>query len=238
MRDVVADTGYFADQRFNIAKHSIDANGQLVERITASARWQALTQITGNDALDSSIDFRDSILSTLAQYHSDDHRQHKCRQQSQNKCLPDDVRDLDDLVDVAADHKDMAVWQEVRNNPHSLKLAAAAVEAKDRDAGRDFRPQPGRQTFNIALNVAAVGIEEARDPDPAGILPQPPFGSTCRDDIEFLGEQAIDPRRHVGGGVPIDKAEQHKNAQNKRARDGERPPKRGRASKIRQAHGA
>src|SRR4029077_16451878 len=169
--DVVADTGYFADQRFDIAKHSIDANGQLVERITASARRQALAQITGNDTLDSSIDFRDSIVSTLAQYNSDDQRQCKCRQQSQKKRLPDDVRDLDDLIDVAADHKDMTVRQEGRNNPHLLKLAAVAVEANDRGVGRDFPRQPGRQTFNIALDVAAVGIEQTRDPDPAGILP-------------------------------------------------------------------
>ena len=59
MRDVVADTGNFTDERFNLAQHSVDADGKLVERIIASARRQALAQITGNDTLDTPVDFRE-----------------------------------------------------------------------------------------------------------------------------------------------------------------------------------
>ena len=87
-----------------IAQHSVDASGQLIKRITASAGRQTLAQITSHDTLDFSVDFQNSVLSTPAQYDSDENRQNKCRQQAQREGAHDNLRPLADLLDVPADH--------------------------------------------------------------------------------------------------------------------------------------
>ena len=64
MGDVVAYTSNFMDQSFNVAQHPVNAGGKLIERVIAPVGREALTQITGDNTLDSAVDFRKPCAST------------------------------------------------------------------------------------------------------------------------------------------------------------------------------
>jgi hypothetical protein len=98
MRDVVTDTSNLVDKSFDLAQHSVDADGELVERVGAAGR-QALTQIACDDALDSPVDLREPVMRAQAQHHADSDREPKRRQQAQRQGPLDDFCDLVDLVD-------------------------------------------------------------------------------------------------------------------------------------------
>jgi hypothetical protein len=160
------------DERFNLAQHPVDADGELVERVIAPAGRQALAQIAGNDTLDFPVDVRQPIESPQAQHHSDANRQGERRQQAEPQGPADDFRDLFDLAIASANRQHFAARQRVNDESYVLCLAALPVEPNDRGVGRDIGRKADRETLQIAGDAMSVGPEQARDPDATGIITQ------------------------------------------------------------------
>src|SRR5262249_47033771 len=162
VRDVVADAGDLVDERLDLAQHPVDDDGELVERVVVAARRQALAQVAGDDALDRAVDLLEPLLGTAAEQDAGDDAEAERRQQSDGERPPDDLADLPELVDVAADHQHFAVGQAVRDQAHALRLAAAIVDPDHHGLGRNIRLDPGRQAFHVTGDALAVWAEQRR----------------------------------------------------------------------------
>ena len=179
-----------------------------------------------------------------AQRPSDNNGQTESGQQAQHKGAANDLGNLGDLVDVAADGENVAVRQRLGDKPHLFGLAAAIVDTHDYGFARDTGGQSARQALEIARDTLAIACEQARDPDAARIVAQPignvvqlPLGRIVCDELQLADDQIVEIARHVGGGLPIDEAEQQHGPQHEGAGDGKRPAKRRGAGKFTQAHG-
>ena len=149
--------GNFADREFSIAQHSVDAGGNLVKRVAATACRQPLAQITGHDMLNFSVEFRDSKVNTLAQNHSDENRHDKCRQQAQREGAHDDLCNFGDLVDLPANHKTFPSWERALGEAHFLHLTTATIDANDLSVGRDVGVRPdGRTSMLPAMRLPST----------------------------------------------------------------------------------
>ena len=65
------------------------------------------------------------------QHHPDGDRQHDRRQQAERERPQNDFGDLDDLIDVAADHQHVAVRQRMGGDTHVLQFATMIIDAND-----------------------------------------------------------------------------------------------------------
>ena len=66
MRDVVANPGNLVNESFDLLQHAVHYDGELVKRVIDPTGREPLSQITGDDALDSLVDLFDPLLCTNA----------------------------------------------------------------------------------------------------------------------------------------------------------------------------
>ena len=243
--NVVADSGDLVDESLDLVEHAVDDDGELVEWIVETLRRQALPQIAADDTFDLLVDRLDALLGTQAQERPGRDGKAQGGQQAQRQRLLHDLRQLRKLVDVAADHQRFAIRQAARDRTGGLLLAPLSVDPDDDHAPHaGIGLEAGRQALDVAGDSAPIGAEQGREPDAARILPQaiidrlqPPLRSIGCYRVHLVGNRGVDARRHVGGRLPVDEAEQQEDANGEGAGDHERPAERGRADELRQAHG-
>jgi hypothetical protein len=66
MRNVVAGAGHALHERFDLVEHSIDDDGQSVERVVDPSGRRSFPQFPGDDALNSLVHLLDALLRTRA----------------------------------------------------------------------------------------------------------------------------------------------------------------------------
>src|ERR1700712_3865774 len=168
--DVIADAGERVDHRFHFIKHAIDDSGKIRKRIGDVAVRKPLTQIAGDDTLNSLIYLFDALLRPPAHPRPGQQAQAKCRQQPQRKRLTDDVGNLPGFVDLTSNHQGIAIWRSLSYRADHVGLWTGRQFPNNREILDGTINLELRQLFKVPRNLATIRGEQSSVVDPAGIL--------------------------------------------------------------------
>src|SRR5262249_48320235 len=162
-------------------------------------------QFSGNNAPNSSVDCLHPVLRPQAQEHPRDEAEAQGWDEPHHQRTLDDRSDLGELIDVAAEHQDLASRQPPCHRADCLRLMAPVINADNRySLWGAVHHKLIRQALQISNDPSTINAKESRKPDAAWILTQalvdhvmPVFRSIARDSVRVSRKRAIDAGRHI-----------------------------------------
>ena len=157
MSDIIANACKGVDETFHLVEHAIDYHRKFGKGIVDLPKRESLTQVAGDNALNSLVDLYDALPGTGAQRQTDRKAKKHGGNQTKRERLTNDVRDLADFVDISSKRQHVAVRQIPRDQADRLPLSATLVYPVNNSALYGIiGPKIGRQAIEVACDPAAV----------------------------------------------------------------------------------
>jgi hypothetical protein len=157
MSDIIANASKGMDESFHLVEHAIDDYRKFGEGIVCLPMRESFTQVAGDNALNSLIDFYDALAGAGAQRHTDRKAKKHRGNQTKRERPTEDACDLTDFVDISSKHQHVAVRQTSRDQADRLLLSTNFVYPVDHSAlYRIVGLKIGWQAFKVTSDPAAV----------------------------------------------------------------------------------